>query len=107
MRPLFLALCWSLLPWATASGQAKGELAPAGEVHTPSTLSFDATDPHNFRLTASPVGATGLLHSSSADLGKSGILRFSAEGEHLRAPDFPLPGALDTRKARSFPSPLS
>jgi outer membrane protein OmpA-like peptidoglycan-associated protein len=109
MRPLFLALCWSLLPWATASGQdapsvtnASRELPFAGEVHTPSTFSFDATDPRNFRLTASPVGATGLVHSSSADLGKSGILRFSAEGEHLRAPNFPLPGGLDTRTTATF-----
>lgn len=109
MRPLFLALCWSFLPWAAASGQgvpsvtnARPELPDTGQVHSPSTFSFDATDPRNFRLTASPVGATGLLHSSSADLGKSGILRFSAEGEHLRAPDFPLPGALDTRTVATF-----
>jgi len=92
---------------AIAEGPPSAEKAvqPIGiddGAESPATWKLDITDRRTSRLTAGFQGATGLLHTSSADLGRSGVLRFSATGEYLHASDFPVRTAVDTRTAATF-----
>jgi outer membrane protein OmpA-like peptidoglycan-associated protein len=78
------------------------EVVRESEVHTPSTLGLSIEDPRTSRQAPGAVGSIGTLHVLSADLGSSGLLRFSALGEYFNASDFPVRTASDTRSAGTF-----
>jgi outer membrane protein OmpA-like peptidoglycan-associated protein len=109
MRPFrlflgsILALCFA--PQAngqTETQQAVRSIAIDDGSESPATWNLDIADRRTSRLTSGVQGATGLLHTSSADLGRSGILRFSGVGEYLHATNFPVPTAVETRSAATF-----
>ena len=112
MRPFLcpwywvVAFCWfSPLAHSEAPPTAQQAVRVIGiddGAESPATWKLDITDRRTSRLTTGFQGATGLLHTSSADLGRSGMLRFSATAEYLHATDFPVRTAVDTRSAATF-----
>lgn len=74
----------------------------AYEAHSPSTLGNSWTDVRNLRHASTSTGGVGLLRLSGADLGRTGVLRFSATGEFFSTPDFPVQGADNTRTGGTF-----
>ena len=111
MRPFLRPWCWVVA--FSLSALAPAEEPPAAQkavrvigiddgAESPATWKLDITDRRTSRLTPGFQGATGLLHTSSADLGRSGMLRFSATGEYLHATDFPVRTAVETRTAATF-----
>ncbi len=85
-----------------ASQQAVRAIAIEDGTESPATWNLDIADRRTTRLTSGVQGATGLLHTSSADLGRAGILRFSAIGDYVHATNFPVPTAVETRSAGTF-----
>ncbi len=79
----------------------KEKFLPGTEPHSPSTWGHELTDPSNARLTVGSVGV-GLLHNTSARLGREGLLRFSVLGEYLSQGDFPVKNATDIRSGATF-----
>lgn len=72
------------------------------EAHSPATLGNDWRDVRNLRHASTSTGGVGLLHVSGADLGRTGVLRFSAMGEFFSSRDFPVQGADNTRTSGTF-----
>jgi outer membrane protein OmpA-like peptidoglycan-associated protein len=72
------------------------------EAHSPSTLGNSWMDARNLRHASTSTGGVGLLRLSGADLGRQGVLRFSATGEFFSTPDFPVQGANNTRTGGTF-----
>jgi OmpA-OmpF porin, OOP family len=72
------------------------------EAHSPSTLGNSWMDARNLRHASTASGGVGLLRLSGADLGRKGVLRFSATGEFFSTPDFPVQGAANTRTGGTF-----
>ncbi len=85
-----------------SSQQAVRAIAIEDGTESPATWNLDIADRRTSRLTNGAQGATGLLHTSSADLGRAGILRFSAVGDYVHATNFPVPTAVETRSAATF-----
>jgi len=85
-----------------SSQQAVRAIAIEDGTESPATWNLDIADRRTTRLTSGVQGATGLLHTSSADLGRAGILRFSGVGEYVHATNFPVPTAVETRSAGTF-----
>ncbi len=110
MRPSFRVLCsvfaLCFLSQARAqtpaAQQAVRAIAIEDGTESPATWNLDIADRRTTRLTSGVQGATGLLHTSSADLGRAGILRFSGVGEYVHATNFPVPTAVETRSAGTF-----
>jgi OOP family OmpA-OmpF porin len=78
------------------------QIAPGTEQHSPSTLGLSIQDPRTARQSPGAIGSVGTLHVLSADLGRRGVLRFSALGEYFHANDFPVMTASNTRSAGTF-----
>ncbi len=76
-------------------------LLPGTEPHSPSTWGNRYDNPANARVSTGIAGV-GVLHTSSADLGKKGVLRFSVTGEYLARTRFPNPSATNIRSAGTF-----
>lgn len=74
----------------------------AYEAHSPATLGNGWNDARNLRHASTSTGGVGLLRVSGADLGRPGVLRFSAMGEFFSSRDFPVQGADNTRTAGTF-----
>ncbi|MFE8599999.1 OmpA family protein [Archangium violaceum] len=72
------------------------------EAHSPSTLGNTWMDARNLRHGSTATGGVGLLRLAGADLGRKGVLRFSATGEFFSTPDFPVQGAINTRTGGTF-----
>ncbi|MFY0521822.1 OmpA family protein [Archangium gephyra] len=72
------------------------------EAHSPSTLGNSWMDARNLRHASTSTGGVGLLRLGGADLGRKGVLRFSATGEFFSTPDFPVRGADNTRTGGTF-----
>ncbi|MFY0566202.1 OmpA family protein [Archangium lansingense] len=72
------------------------------EAHSPSTLGNSWMDARNLRHASTSTGGVGLLRLGGADLGRKGVLRFSATGEFFSTPDFPVQGAANTRTGGTF-----
>ncbi|HYO69290.1 MAG TPA: cell envelope biogenesis protein OmpA, partial [Archangium sp.] len=72
------------------------------EAHSPSTLGHSWRDARNLRHASTATGGVGLLRLGGADLGRKGVLRFSATGEFFSTPDFPVQGASNTRTGGTF-----
>ncbi|WP_375772791.1 OmpA family protein [Archangium gephyra] len=72
------------------------------EAHSPSTLGNPWMDARNLRHASTSTGGVGLLRLGGADLGRKGVLRFSATGEFFSTPDFPVRGANNTRTGGTF-----
>lgn len=87
-------------PSTSPSAESAGR--PAASSLSLSTLGNELREPRNLRHTSSPVGGVGLLRVAGADLGRRGLLRFSATGEVFSASDFPVQGAQNTRTAGLF-----
>ena len=94
---------------ATADASAKEgvvstreRVIPGSEPHSPSTLGLSRQDPRNFRYTLATGGSLGVLHVSSADLGRKGLLRLTATGEYFGSSNFPVRAASDTRSSGTF-----
>ncbi|QRK05431.1 OmpA family protein [Archangium violaceum] len=72
------------------------------EAHSPATLGNGWRDASNLRHASTSTGGVGLLRVSGADLGRTGVLRFSVTGEFFSSPDFPVLDANNTRTAGTF-----
>jgi len=59
-------------------------------------------DPRTLRQSANAGGGIGALHVGSADLGPTGLFRFSAEGEYFGARNFPVTNSRDVRTSGTF-----
>jgi OOP family OmpA-OmpF porin len=86
-------------PGATSTRE---RFLPGSEPHSPSTLRNGWADPRNLRHTSSGAGDVGLLRVAGADLGRHGLLRFSATGEYFNNTHFPVRDAENTRTAGTF-----
>jgi len=87
----------------TAPGNVvKEQIVPGTEPQSPSTIGFSIRDLRNLRQTPGATGSIGTLHVLSADLGRKGVLRFSAIGEYSNQKDFPVVAASNTRSAGTF-----
>lgn len=99
---------FSSTPSSTAGAEPPEAGSPGSEPEAAaghlsgSTLSHGLREPGNLRYTSSPVGGVGLLRVAGADLGRRGLLRFSATGELLSASNFPVQGAETSRTAGLF-----
>ncbi|HYR55111.1 MAG TPA: hypothetical protein VEM39_03280, partial [Myxococcaceae bacterium] len=78
------------------------QIVPGTEPQSPSTVGFSIQDLRNLRQTPGATGTIGTLHVLSADLGRRGVLRFSAIGEYSNHADFPVVAATNTRSAGTF-----
>jgi outer membrane protein OmpA-like peptidoglycan-associated protein len=86
-------------PEAPPRVTTRESVLPGTELHSPGTAGNELTAPANLRVTASALGTSGLLHVSSADLGRPGVVRLSLLGEYFNSADFPVLGARDIRTA--------
>ncbi|MBX5484480.1 MAG: OmpA family protein [Myxococcaceae bacterium] len=75
---------------------------PGTEPHSPSTLDHSWTALDNQRISPNAFGSAGLLHTSSAFLGRKGLLKFGVVGEYLHLNNFPVQEAIDVRSAGTF-----
>ena len=87
---------------AASGAVVREEIVRESGVHSPSTLGLSIEDPRTSRQAPGAVGSIGTLHILSADLGSSGLLRFSALGEYFNASDFPVRTVSNTRSAGTF-----
>ncbi|WP_052517537.1 OmpA family protein [Archangium violaceum] len=72
------------------------------QAHSPATLGNSWMDARNLRHGSTATGGVGLLRLAGADLGRKGVLRFSATGEFFSTSDFPVQGATNTRTGGTF-----
>ena len=89
-------------PAAPPGDVVKERTVPGTEPQSPSTVGFSVQDLRNLRQTPGATGSIGTLHVLSADLGRKGVLRFSAIGEYSNQTDFPVVAATNTRSAGTF-----
>src|SRR5260370_4525250 len=73
-----------------SSQQAVRAIAIEDGTESPATGNLDIADRRTTRLTSGVQGATGLLHTSSADLGRAGILRLSRVRAYAHATNLPV-----------------
>ncbi|MGI5864905.1 MAG: OmpA family protein [Myxococcales bacterium] len=82
-----------------ASTEVKESVLPGSEPHSPGTWDKPLLARENHRAMSGLNGATGLLRTSSADIGPRGVVRLSLVGEYYSSEDFPVLGARNTRTA--------
>ncbi|MFN0063533.1 MAG: OmpA family protein [Myxococcaceae bacterium] len=74
---------------------------------SPATRGQPLLSPLNLRHAANATGGVGLLRIQSADLGRPGILRFSAWFEHFRRRGFPEPSNLISHTGATFSASMT
>lgn len=87
---------------AWAGGTSLPAPSPASPPSEVGALDAPAVGQPTIQVSSTATGGAGLLRVGSADLGRPGVLRFSALGEFFSSADFPVQGAKNTRTAGTF-----